>query len=276
MGCSLVNIGQCLPESFMEYLLEIFNAPLEPLLAVVEKMFTEPVNITGFKSLWVVIVSLIGLFYGFAFLYAGFNFIVAGFDSSRKETAKTWLKNILMMLVAVQASFYLYQLLIEIGALMTAGVFSMIPADFFRLTADVFGELGMSLLYATAYAVVLFLTALLLSLRYLLVATGVLFFPIGLFLYFIPPLRSIGKVLLWLCGVAIFMTFFGSLGLLMASKLLTLEIFMGNKLMLMITAFVLVDFTMICMWAFSIIKGAMSLMDISVSQSITTAAKMII
>ncbi len=276
MGCSLVNLGECLPESFVNFFLDIFNAPLEPMLSLVQKLFTEPVNVSGFKSLWLVIVSVIGMFYGLAFLYAGFNFIMAGFDVSRKETAKTWLKNILMMMVAVQSSFWLYQLIIEIGALMTAGVFSLIPPDFFRLTADIFPEIGLSLMMTITYAVVLLFTALLLVLRYIIVVAGVLFFPIGLFLYFLPPLRSLGKLMLSLCGVAIFMTFFASIMLLIASKLLTLDIFILNKLMLMIAAFILVDFTLIGMWVFSTLKSAMSLMDINFSQSVTSSLKMMI
>ncbi len=275
MACSLANIGQCLPESFMNYLLDILNTPLEPLLTFVQKLFTEPVNISGFKSLWTVIVSILGLFYGLAFLWAGFNFIMAGFDSSRKETAKTWLKNILMMLVAVQASFWLYQLLVEMGALLTAGVFSMIPEEFFRLTADVFSDIGMSLLMTGCYVLVLLFTALLLAIRYILVAAGVLFFPIALFLYFLPPLKALGRLMLWLTGVVVFMTFFASICLLMASKLLILDLFTGNKLMLMMASFILVDFTMMGMLAFSVIKAALSLMDISPYQGITTSLRMI-
>ncbi len=128
------------------------------------------------------------------------------------------------------------------------------------------------------------LTAVLLVVRYLLIAAGLLFFPVGLFLYFLPPLRSLGRMVLWLCGVAIFMTFFASVGLLMASKLAPLELFAENKTVLMISSFLLVDLAMVAMWAFSIIKGAMSLLDMDLHQSfsatlgkgITTPLKMMV
>ena len=270
MGCSLANLGECLPESFLQFFLDIFNAPLEPLLWLVQKLFTEPVDIAGFKSLWLIMVSIIGLFYGLAFLYAGFNFIVAGFDASRKETAKRWLRDTILMAITVNASYWLYGLLVEMGALLTAGVYSLIGPDFFRLTSEIFGELGMSLLLTVVYVLMLLATVIILVVRYILVAAGVMIFPWALFLYFLPPLRSLGQLLLWLCGTVIFLPFLGSIGLLMASKLVTLDLFVENKVMLMIAAFLVVNLSLIGMWAFAVAKSAMSLLDVNVTQALSS------
>ena len=134
--CGLSNLATCLPEKFFDYILTIVNAPLQPLLEATNALMTQPVNIHVFESLWAVIIYIISIFYGLFLLFAGFNLMIAGHDVARRERAKDWLKNIILMIIFVQASFFIYELIIEIGALLTVGVMDIIDQNFFLLTAD--------------------------------------------------------------------------------------------------------------------------------------------
>jgi len=274
MGCTLATLGACLPDAFVQVLLDLLNAALAPLLSFVETLLTQPVDLSPLKGLWLIIVSTLGLFYGLAFLYAGFNFIIAGFDVARKEAAKLWLKNILMMLVSVQASYWLYGLLTEMGGMLTAGVFSLIPPDFFLLTANAWEGAGATIVLTTAYVLTMLYTVLLLMFRYILVVAGVLFFPIGLFLYFLPPLKSLGQLILSLCLTVVFVPFFASIGLLISSKLAETAFFAGQKALLMLGAFCFVNFIITGMLFFAVIKSALSLLDISLYQGVTNTVRM--
>ena len=61
--CSILNFTSCLPEKFMEYLLSIINALFVPLLNLVKDLLAEPVNISLFQSLWVLMVYILSIFY---------------------------------------------------------------------------------------------------------------------------------------------------------------------------------------------------------------------
>ena len=90
-----------------------------------------------------------------------------------------------------------------------------------------------------------------------------------------PPLQSLGRLMLWLCGSFVFMTFLASMGLLMASRMAELDVFSTLKVVLMIVSFLIVDFTLFVLMVFSVIRGAMSLLDINVYQGIRASVRMI-
>ena len=88
------------------------------------------------------------------------------------------------------------------------------------------------------------------------VAFGVAFFPIGLFLYFIEPIRSYGKLILNFLGVSIFVTFFDAIILLVSSQLVEIPFFANFKLLLMSAAFWMCNILMIYLMFFAAIKSA--------------------
>src|SRR3990167_1416119 len=114
------------------------------------------------------------------------------------------------------------------------------------LLLPVFFLLGLNLkfLFSIAYVLVLFLTVLLLVMRYIIVSLGVILFPIGIFCYFIPPLRSYGKFIIHLLGVFIFVTFFDLLIILACSMLIEAPIFASIKILVMIACFSIVNYTL--------------------------------
>jgi len=271
--CGLSNLATCLPEKLFEYILSIINAPFQPLLDAINALMTQPVNIHIFESLWVIIVYIISMFYGLFLLFAGFNFMISGYDAAKRENAKEWLKNTVLMILFVQASFLIYELIIEVGALLAAGVMDIIDPHFFLLTADSITNIGLELLLGMFYGIILIITVVFLALRYLLVAVGVLFFPFALFFYFIPPLQEYGKALLNILLIIIFVPFFNALVLFAASALLDLPVFDNFKIVLMISAFLLINLLSLFLIILGIFKATTSATHSDAGKAIGAAIK---
>jgi len=253
--CGLTNLANCLPEKLIEFAVIMFNAPIEGLLQQIQQFLTEPVNIEQFQSLWQLIIYILSIFYGILLLFAGYNFIVSGQDPVRREMAKEWIKNIIFLIIFVQASFFLYKVLIEVGASLSAGVMNLVDPSFFLITANSIADIGLQFLFSVGYITALFNTIILLFIRYFLVNIGLLLFPIGLFLYFIPPLRSYGKLIVEGLIILILLPFFQSLILLMGSKLLELSIVENLKILVMMCSFILFNLIMIFLILFVAFKA---------------------
>lgn len=270
--CGILNLASCIPLKLYNFVINILNSPISPLLNFVKSLLTEPVNTQLFAPLWAIIIYVISLFYGLLMLYSGFNFIFSGYDAVKRAKAKQWFMNLFLMIVFIQASYFLYSLVLDIESLLTAGIVNMIDDSFFLLTADNILNLGLQFFFSAFYVLTLLLTALLLTLRYLIVAVGVVFIPIGVFCYFIPPLNSYGRLIFNFLGVCIFVTFFDALGLLICSQLLEIQLFENFKILVMISAFSMANFLMLYLIIFSAIKSAFKTID-SNTASVMAIAK---
>src|SRR3989338_11268454 len=183
--------------------------------------------------------------------------MISGYSAEKRERAKEWLRNVILMMVFVQASYYLYSILIELSSSMTAGVIDMIDQKFFLLTIDNLTNFGLQIILAIPYLLTLLTTVILLSLRYLLVSIGVIFFPIGLFFYFIPSLQSYGKLIVNVLLIVMFLPFIQSLMLLAASKVIELPTFQDYKIVIMVASFLLINLSMLFLMFFAISKASM-------------------
>lgn len=103
--------------------------------------------------------------------------MISGYDSAKREKAKYWLRNVVLMIIFVQASFLIYSLILELSSLMTAGVINIIDQKFFLMTLDSGLNFGLQLSLLIPYILVLVTTIILLGLRYLFAVVGVVFFP---------------------------------------------------------------------------------------------------
>ena len=254
--CGLLNLASCLPEKMYDFILGIINAPIYPLLILTKSLLTEPVNLSLFSSLWAIILYVISLFYGILMLYSGFNFMFSGYDAVKRAKAKQWFMNIFLMIVLIQASFFIYELVLDIESLLTAGMINLVDDTFFLITADNIVNIGLQFFFAVFYVLTLLVTVLLLTLRYIVVAVGVVFVPIGIFCYFIPPLNSFGRLIFNFLGVCIFATFFNSLIFVVCSQLVKIELFESFKILVMISAFGMANLLMFYLMFFSAIKSA--------------------
>ena len=254
--CGLLNLSSCLPQKLYDFFINILNSPIQPLLTLTKALMTEPIKLEMFVSLWAIILYVLSIFYGLLMLYSGFNFMISGYDAVKRTKAKEWFRNIFIMIVLVQASYFIYSAVIDVNSLLTAGVISLVDQKFFLITADNIVNIGLQFLFALLYVFTLLITVIMLTFRYIIVAGGVVFVPIGIFLYFIPPVNNYGKLILNFLGTCIFITFFDSLILLVCSKLIEIPIFQNFKILVMITAFGIVNFLMFYFLIFSALKSA--------------------
>ncbi len=266
MECSLLNLPACILESLGDFILSIINAPITPFLEVIKKLLMQPANVQVFGALWSVIIYIISAFYGLFILFAGFNLIISGYNAEKRERAKEWLQNTVLMILFVQASFLIYKLIAELAASITSGVVSIIDPNFFLFTLDSLMNIFLEIALGLFYVLVLFITVIVFSVNYLLASIGVLFFPFGLFFYFIPPLRDIGRFIISKLVFILFLPFFASLILLGAAELIKVGSFSMVKIVLMIGAFALVNALMIVLALLAIFRAVMGVMRTDIAR----------
>ena len=256
--CGLLNIASCLPQKLFEFIISILNAPLQPLLNLTKALLTEPVNLSLFSGLWAIILYVISMFYGILMLYSGFNFMISGYDAAKRADAKEWFKNIFIMMVLVQASFFIYSAIVDLSSILASAMINMIDESFFKLTADNIVNLGLQFFFLIFYVLILLISVILLVIRYIIVAAGVVLIPIAIFLYFIPPLQDYGKLIMNFLGICIFLTFFDSIILLVCSRLIYVPLFANFKILVMIAAFTIANLLMVFLVLFSALQSAPS------------------
>ena len=239
-------------------MLNILNAPIQPFLELTLNLLSEPINLNLFFSMWVIIVYVISMFYGLMLVASGFNFIISGHDVVKRENAKQWLRNIVIMIILIQASFFIYQLAIDLSSIITSAVLTLVDPTFFLISVDDIGDIGLAIVFALIYVLVLIVTALILVIRYAFVAIGVVLLPLAIFFYFLPPLKSYGSLILNFLGIAIFITFFDVILLAGFSKLVDLAIFGGMQILVLISAFMIINVFMILLMFFSIVKAGLN------------------
>ena len=270
--CGLLNLASCIPEKLFEFFISIINAPVKLLLGIIKKLILEPINLEAFLPLWAIILYILSIFYGLLLVYSGMNFMVSGHNEVRRAKSKEWFQNIFLMIVFTQASFFLYSLILDFSSLLSLGVMDLINPNFFLITADSLSSLGLQFFIGIFYIVTLLTTILILAIRYLAIALGIILFPIGIFLYFIPPVKDYGKLILNYLGVCIFMGFFDAIIFLTGSQLVTFGVFADIKTIVMISIFSMTNLMMLYLMFFSIIKSALKTAS-SVTQPISSIIK---
>ena len=158
-------------------------------------------------------------------------------------------------MVCVQASYFMYELILEIELSLTSSVMTLVGNSIFLFSAlDILSGFGIFLM--VGYGFSLFTLAILYFIRYIIVIMGVLFFPLGIFLYFSPMLKDYGRMILNFILTAVFISFFNALILLASSRIVELSMFQDYKLFISMSAFILCNFMMFYFMLFSIIKSA--------------------
>jgi hypothetical protein len=268
MVCNLLNLPGCIMDAVGQFILSIINAPIQPFLSAIKLLLTHPASIDIFASLWAVMVYVISIFYGLFIIIAGFNFVISGYSAEKRTRAKEWLQNVILMVLFVQASFLIYKLVAELAAGVTAGVVGMIDPNFFLFTFDNVINIFLQIAFGMFYMLTLFITVVTFAINYLLASIGVLFFPFGVFFYFVPPLRDIGRFIISKLAFVLFLPFFASLVLLGASQLVNVGAFSSIKILLMIGAFSLVNVLMILLAVLALLRGVMGVMRSDIARGV--------
>lgn len=109
-----------------------------------------------------------------------------------------------------------------------------------------------------------------------MVSIGVVLFPIGLFMYFIPPLQSYGKMILNLLLVGIFVPFFVAILLFGASALMNVGVFGSFKIVLVMVAFLSVNLLLIGLLLFAMLKAVFGVLNSEVGRDVKSAVKYLV
>ncbi|MAF35793.1 hypothetical protein CL622_01600 [archaeon] len=243
--CSWFTIGDCVTQALHSFFLGLFNAPLLPLLSLIQSLLIAEPSIEPFGHVWAVVTYILSFFYIFLFIYAGYLFLFTHANPVQRFRAKTLLRNLLIMIVLIQGSFIVYELALSINSVLNQAILSLIDPEFFLFTFD---NIALELVLSGIYLFTLIFTTLLLGFRYILISLGIVLFPIGLFLYTFPPLRDHGRFILNLLGCLIFVTFFDLLIILGCSLLIDAPIFVGFQVIVMIVCFFMINYTL--WWTF--------------------------
>ena len=270
--CSLLNLASCIPEKMFDFVINIINSPIKSLLDITKSLLTEPIRLDTIAPIWAIIIYALSLFYGLVLLYSGFNFIISGHDFIKRAKAKEWLQNIFIMIVLIQASYFIYSLFSDLSSLLTAGIINLIDENFFLLTTDNLTNTGLQFFFGLTYIITMLFTVILLTLRYILVLAGLVFFPIGIFLYFIPPTKEYGRTIFNLLGIYIFIAFFDGIILLVCSRVIDIPLFENIKILVMVSAFSIVNLLMFYFLIFSAIKSSIKASSGVVKTVATVAA----
>ena len=152
---------------------------------------------------WQSIVLIISSFYLLIFLLVGFMFMYHSINPEKRAVAKEWFKNTFLMIIGVNVSFWLYQLILELSTAITQFLWITGFENFFEESILA----GAGTIHLTFYLFAIGLTLLTLFIRYLFLLLSVMIFPIGIFLYFIPPLKNWGQMIFNLIGIVLAMQF---------------------------------------------------------------------
>jgi len=257
MGLSLKDFAAYVIEKFFDFLLSLINGALKPFLDLVKKFMSEPVKLSVFVESWAIIVYILSMFYGLLLVFIGLRLIVSGESAEQREKSKRSLRNTIIMMILIQGSYHLYSVIIDISAALTKTMLNLTGSSFFKITLSSYSSFGFELVLSVIYLIVLLITLLLLVFRYIFVSSGVLFFVIGIFMYFIGPLNQYGRLIVNCLLTLIFLPFFYSIIFLSSSKLLNIDSLINYKTLIMIGAFTLVILITCIMVLFVIVKAAL-------------------
>ncbi|MFC1722923.1 hypothetical protein ACFL0V_02190 [Nanoarchaeota archaeon] len=269
--CGITNLASCIPEKLYEFFLSVINAPLQPFLTSIEYLLTADVHVDIFHHVWSVVRYILSFFYVFLFAYAGIIFVTNNANPIRRSQAKEMLRDYIIMIILIQGSFYLYELIVHISSILSSAIYGMVDPHFFMLTADNITNIGLQMIFTGSYVIVLFLSVMMLALRYMVVSMGIIMVPIAIFCYFIPPLKAYGKFMINVLGIFIFITFFDMLIILASSMIVQSNLFEHFKIIVMINCFSIVNYTLYLGIKFALKKSA----NASVKDDVMQAAKYI-
>lgn len=236
------------------------------LVGVVQQLLVQPPNIEVFASLWSLVVFILSAFYGLFILFAGFNFIISSASPEKRMIAQEWLQNVIMLIICVQASYLFYTLIAQIASNLSQGIVRTIDQNFFIFTLDNLPNFGLQIILGIVYIMVLIVTIIVLAINYFLSSIGIIFFPFGLFFYFIPPLKDIGKFIISTTFFVLFLPFFAGLILLSTSKLVILPAFTNIKILLVITSFFLADLTLAVVILLAIMRSILGIIQSDIAK----------
>ena len=197
------DLGKTLSEAIYTPIYNsIYTLLTEFMNLVLEILVWNPPLDSAYES-WNIIRTVITSMYLAVLTYAGLK-LMAGtmMGEDERNTLKKWVGGTIVSILLVNMSYVLYEFVIQLNVGLSALVFQ--PPN---LTGFIAASSAFIVLLSIQWSTVL-LVILLLIVRTLLVIVGVTFFPIGIFLYYFPPTKRFGKLIITVIFANIFVQFF--------------------------------------------------------------------
>jgi len=196
---SIAGVPEGVVDAFFSGVRGVVVGFVSPLFGLIRALLLRSVEPLDFSGLWLVVVGVISLFYGLLFLLVGFKFLLGSYDAVQRAEAKEWLKSAVVLVVAVNGSLLLYSLLLG----LSSGLASYLWGSRLESLLEMGESSGLNLVWVFVLAFSAFFAVVTLFLRQVTLVAGVMLFPVGVFLYLVPPLRAFGySVLAVLVAVA--------------------------------------------------------------------------
>lgn len=257
LGTSITNIPTQVAGVFTGAIHGSLISLNNPLLNLSQALLTSNPDPSGLYGWWQSIILVISSCYLLLFLGIGFMFLFSSLNPEKRAAAKEWLKNAFMMIIMVSASYYLYALILQLGTAITQFLWTTSFHNFFD--PNMFNSMGSITLIV--YAIAVFLASITIFIRHVFLLLGVVLFPIGLFLYFVPPLQNWGKMIFNLIGIALFTQFIDVILFVASNQVMqTLAGNIGASLVPAL-AFVLIFIVNVLLMIYAVLKSAFSVAD---------------
>ncbi len=198
---SVASLPSGIASSFFSYFSGLLAGFIQPLLDVAKVLLTANIDPFHFQSSWQIIVAIISSLYLLLFLIVGLKFLFGSYDAVQRKDAKEWFKKAILLVICVNASLLLYSLLLDLSSAVALTLWNPQFESVFTIS----NLTSLDFLWLTIFALFLFLALVTLVARQIFLIVAVMLFPIGLFLYFIPPVKQYGSIILNLVGAAAFM-----------------------------------------------------------------------
>jgi len=250
--CGLTNIGQCIINAITGAIMGLLNFTLSPFIKLSFDFLETAPATSVFYNLWKTVTLMISALYTLLIICSGLYMILRSDNIEGRIKAKQYLKNSIIILILVPASFYLYTGLTEFASILTRIGLNNIDKSFLLIDfSSVSGAVEEIILYVF-YLFILIITTLFLGIRYFFASVGIVFFPIAILLYFIPFTQNYGKFLLNLILTTLFIPFFISIILAGFSKLSQVGMFQHFETLLATISFLTIDIMLVLIAFFSI------------------------
>ena len=198
---AVTNLPADLVHAVFSALSGLLVAFITPLIDVAKVLITVNIDPSHFVDLWQTIVTIISCFYLLLFVIVGLKFLFGCYDAVQRADAKEWFKKAILLVLAVNGSLLLYSLVLNLSSAIALFLWNSKFESLFSVA-----KLGaLDFIWLIIFSLFLLLALITLVLREIFLIVSVMLFPIGLFLYFIPPLKDYGSIVLNLVGVFAFM-----------------------------------------------------------------------
>lgn len=257
-----------IPEIFLKFVLKLTYYIANFSVDLIIKLLTEPAPIHLFKRIWNIILFMHISVFTLMLMFAGFKLMTSGGDVVKTEQAKNSIKNAILLIIFAPLSFLIYYSLIEVSSALTQGILSYVSTDFLYIGEGTLGNLALEVGLGIPFTVTALFTLILLTIRFALVSGGVLFFPIGLTLYFIPATRDYGRLIINFLFLNIFSTFFIALLFATFSLITKTGILANVQILLALGCLFAVNIFLIYTMFFAALKAALN-----IGQKVMSAVK---